>query len=80
MDTGQVSIYMEPLSAGLPWWLSGKESTCQYRRCGFNPWVRKITWRRKLQPTPVFLHGEFHGSIAHGFKELDMTERLSLTN
>ena len=22
---------------------------------GFNPWVRKIPWRRKWQPTPVFL-------------------------
>ena len=27
---------------GLPWWLSGKESTCQCRRCGFDPWVGKI--------------------------------------
>ena len=26
----------------LPWWLSGKESTCQCRRCGCNPWVRMI--------------------------------------
>ena len=26
----------------LPWWFSGKESTCQCRRCGFDPWVRKI--------------------------------------
>ena len=24
------------------------------RRPGFNPWVRKIPWRRKRQPTPVF--------------------------
>ena len=33
---------------GLPLWLRGKESTCQcrsHRRCGFNPWVGKITWR-----------------------------------
>ena len=29
-------------SQGLPWWLSGEESTCQCRRCGFNPCVRKI--------------------------------------
>ena len=28
-----------------PKWLSGKESACQCRRCGFDPWVRKITWR-----------------------------------
>ena len=44
-----------------PRWLSGKESACQCRRHGFHPWVRKIPWRRKCQPTPVFLPGEFHG-------------------
>ena len=27
----------------------------------FDPWVRKITWRRAWQPTPVFLPGESHG-------------------
>ena len=27
---------------GLPWWLSGKESACQCRRHGFNPWSWKI--------------------------------------
>ena len=37
---------------GLTWWLSGKESICQCRRLGFNPWVGKIPWRRKWQPTP----------------------------
>ena len=37
-------------------------------------------WRRKWQPTPVFLPGKFHGqrSLAgyspRGHKELDMTE------
>ena len=45
----------------LPRWLSGKESACQCRRCGFNPWVWKIPWSRKWQPTPVFLPGKFHG-------------------
>ena len=49
------------ISSGLPWWLSGKESACQCRRHGFNPWVGKIHWRRKWQPTPVFLPGESHG-------------------
>ena len=37
-----------------------KESTCQCRRCKrcrFDRWVRKIPWRRKWQPTPVFLPG-----------------------
>ena len=28
---------------------------------GFNLWVRKISWRRKWQPTPVFLAVEYHG-------------------
>ena len=31
----------------------------RYRRCGFDPWVRKIPWRRAWQSTPVFLPGEF---------------------
>ena len=47
----------------LPRWCSGKESICQYRRCkrqGFDPWVRKILWRRVQQPTPEFLPGKFH--------------------
>ena len=42
----------------LPGWHSGKEPTCQCRTCkrqGFDIWVRKIPWRRKSQPTPVFL-------------------------
>ena len=39
----------------------GKEPAHQYRRrkgLGFDPWVRKIPWRRAWQPTPVFLPGE----------------------
>ena len=74
------------LSIGLPRWLSDKESACQCRRhqrCGFNPWVRKIPWRRKWQSTPVFLPGESHGQKSLvspsplGCKELDTTERLT---
>ena len=48
-------------SLGLPRWVSGKESACQCRRCGFDPWVGRIPWRRKWQPTPVFLPGKSHG-------------------
>ena len=33
----------------------------QCRRPGFDPWVGKISWRRKGQPTPVFLPGKSHG-------------------
>ena len=46
---------------GLPRWLSGKESTCQCGRRRFDPWVRKIPWSRKWQPTPALLLGKSHG-------------------
>ena len=55
---------------------SGKEPACQCgdlrdagskkkkkkKRCGFNPWVRKIHWRRKWQLTPLFLPGKIPGT------------------
>ena len=44
------------VSWGFPGGASGKEPTCQcrrHRRYGFNPWGRKISWRRAWQPTPV---------------------------
>ena len=42
-------------------WLSGKESSCQCRKHRFHPWVPKNAWRKKWQPTPVFLPGKSHG-------------------
>ena len=54
----------------------------QCGRPGFNPWVGKISWRRKWQPTPVFLPGKSHGRrsllgySSWGRKELDTTEQL----
>ena len=38
-----------------------KKICLQCRRPGFDSWVRKMPWRRKWQPTPVFLPGESHG-------------------
>ena len=38
----------------------------QCRRCRFNPWVRKIPWRREWQPPPVFWPGEAHGQRSPG--------------
>ena len=49
---------------GFPGVTSGKESTCQCRRCkrrGMDPWVGKIPWSKKWQPIPVFLPGKPHG-------------------
>ena len=51
---------------GFPSGARGKESTCQCRRCktcGFDPWVGKIPWSRKWQPTSAFLPGKFHGGL-----------------
>ena len=56
----------------------------RHMRHRFNPWVKKILWRRKRLPTPVFLPGEFHGQrsmvsySSKGHKESDMTEQLSM--
>ena len=47
---------------------------------GFDPWVRKIPWRREWQPTSVFLPGKSHGQRSLvgysplGHKELDTTQ------
>ena len=65
---------------GFPGGSDSKESACG--RPGFDPWVGKFPWRRKWQPTPVFLPGESQGqrSLA-GYcpwsrKEWGPTERL----
>jgi len=70
-------------SLGFPGGTSGKESSCQcrrHKRRTFNPWVRKVPWRRAWQPTPIFLPGESHGQrnlVGYGpggGKESDTTE------
>ena len=68
---------------GFPSGTSGEESTCQCRRhkgCRLDPWVSKIPWRKKWQPTPVFLPGEpmersLAGYRLWGHKESDVTEQ-----
>ena len=63
---------------GLPWWLSSKESACQAGDA-ISISVRKIPWRRKRQPTPVFLPGKSHaqrrlaGYSPWGHKESNTT-------
>ena len=49
-------------------WLSDKESACQWRGSGFDPWVGKISWGRKYLTNPVFLPGKSHGqrSLVNG--------------
>ena len=68
---------------GFPSCASGREPTCQCRRCKrcrFSPWVRRIPQRKAQQPTPGFLPGESHGQRSlvgyspWGCRELDTTE------
>ena len=79
LDTTQVT------QSGLPGGSEVKASAyvcLQCRRPVFDSWFGKIPWRRKWQPTPVFLPGESHGQRSlvgcstWGCKESDMTERL----
>ena len=51
------SICLISNNSSSSWWFIGKE----WRRCRFDPWVKKISWRRKWKPTPIFLPGKFHG-------------------
>ena len=69
-------------SRAFPGGTSGKEPACQYRRCKrhrFDPQVGKTPWRRKWQPTPVYLPGESRGErglagSVHGVTDSDMTK------
>ena len=64
----------------------GKASACNVGDPGSIPWVGKIPWRRKWQPTPVLMPGKSHGLRSlvgyspWGCKESDMTERLHFTS
>ena len=80
-DTSSLSGYNR-----FPRLLSGKESACQCRRCRrgrFDPWVGKLSWRKKWQPTPESLLGEIPwteypgGLQSMGSQELDTTEGMS---
>ena len=57
----------------------------QMRRCGFDPWVRKIPWRRKWQLTPGSLPRKSHarrslvGCSPSGHRELDTIQQLNNT-
>ena len=78
--------YLYIHSLGFPGGASDRRPACQcrrHKRHGFNPWLRKIPWRRSWQPTPVFFPGEFQGQRSlesyspWDHKEWDMTEQLT---
>ena len=78
-------IYPTAHKMGFPDGSAGKESISRrHRRLGFNPWIKKIPWRRKWQPIPLCLPGKspwteriLAGCSPRGGKELDITEWLS---
>ena len=66
----------------IPRWLIGKESACQCRRCGFNPWVRKIPLEKKMATHSSILglgnpvdRGACWATVHGVTKESDMTEQ-----
>ena len=66
---------------GFPGGASGKEPACQCRRGGFDFWVWKVPWRKKRQPTLIFLLEKIPwtekpgGLQSMSSKGVDMTER-----
>ena len=83
-DLGETRIVISETSLVTQWW----RICLQCRKCRwlqFDPWIRKIAWRREWQPTSVLLPGESHGQrILVGCspwscKESDMTEATELT-
>ena len=58
-----------------------KPAMKKHRRHELDPWVGKISWREKWEPTPIFLPGESHeqrrlaGYSPWDCKELDVTEQ-----
>ena len=69
--------------AGLPWWLSGKESYCNAGYTNLTPGLGRSSGER-MQTTPVYLPGKSHGQRSlvgyspWGCKESDMAEWLSM--
>ena len=76
VSNGAICVVKKKTTATIPQvfprWLSGKEPVSQCR-CGFDPWVGKIPWRRKWQPTPVFYAWADPGSSSYD----DVTAWLS---
>ena len=83
---GYFILRIQYIKLGLFGWLGSKESTSQcrrLRRCGFDPWVGKVPWRRKWQSTPIFFpaksnnlscRGTWRATVHGVAKESDMTE------
>ena len=78
-----VQVFFFFVGGAFPGGSEVKESACNAGDLGSIPGLGKIPWRRKWQPTPVFLPGEFHGQRSlvgyspWGRKESDTTEQAT---
>ena len=86
----KVTYQLSRANVGLLWWLRWWRIClwCRKLQCGrpgFDPWVRRIPWRREWLPTPGFLPGESQGQkslpgySACSHKESDTTQGLTLS-
>ena len=79
-----VGLSLSWASLGFPG-SDGKVSTSKAREPDLLPGLERLPWRRKWQPTPVFLPGKSHGQRSlvgyspWGRKESDTTEQLTYT-
>ena len=86
LNCGQLLTHLDqPIEyEGFPGGTSGKEPTCQcrrYKRCRFDPWAGKISWRRAWQTTPVFLPNIDRGlATYHRVAESKTAEWLNNSN
>ena len=68
---GDIS-FEHSVKMGIPRWYNRKEPVCQAGdlRARFDPWDGKIPWRRKWQPAPILLPGQFHGQRSLGLQSV----------
>ena len=71
------------LNIGIPWWLRWQRICLQWRS-GFDPWVRKISWRKEWLPTSflawrISWRIRLMGYSPWGHRESDMIEWITLS-
>ena len=79
-------LFFRPSSgfSGFPWWFSGEDSTCQYRRLRLDPWIEKIPLEKEMATHCSILAWRIHGQRnLEGYsswvpKESDTTKQLTL--
>ena len=71
--------YFKIRTSQMAQWVKNAPAVQETRRCGFNPWIRTILWRRKKQPTSAFLPEKSHGQRTpagyspQGHKEIQLS-------